>query len=188
MRIVRILAAAGVLLPLVGGCTATFTPSPRPAVVTPMNIVKKQEYIHGTKMTLKNFQTAAIDLGSRRKPVARRELTEEVERYIEMQVEPIVNDFEAGNNLETRLEIGKLQLLCALVYLELAEYREARQMLGEMTRRYGDNPGFLNAAIDRNDIGFGNLEDGMRALKERLSRESPSLLAPLPPRPPVPLS
>ena len=188
MRIFRTLAAAGALLALVGGCATTFTPSPRPAVVTPMNIAKKQEYIRGAKMILKNFQSAAIDLGSRRKPMARRELAGEVERYIALQVEPIVDDFEAGNNLETRLEIGKLQLLCALVYLELAEYREARQMLGEMNRRYGDSPDFLNAAIDRNDIGFGNLEDGMRNLKERLSRESPSLLAPLPPRPSVPLS
>jgi hypothetical protein len=35
-----------------------------------------------------------------------------------------------------------------------------------MERRYGDQPNVLNAAIDRNDVGFGTIGDGMRRLEE----------------------
>jgi hypothetical protein len=88
-----------------------------------------------------------------------------------MQVRPIVVDFEANNNLRTRLGVAELQLLCGLVYLELKEYEEVLGLLNDMKRRYGHNPEMLNTAINSQYIGFQNIGDGMRILNQRLFRE-----------------
>ncbi|MBE0599102.1 MAG: hypothetical protein IH614_17795 [Desulfuromonadales bacterium] len=150
------------------GCSADFQPRAQPAVVGHMQIAKKQEYIQNTKATLKNFQASARDLRARNKPLILEELSGEVHRYIRLRVVPIVNDFEAENNLETRLEIAKLQLLSGLVYFELGEVRKVRQLLREMDRRYQD-PSFLSSAIDSQDIGFSTIGEGMQALRGRLA-------------------
>lgn len=152
-------------------CGCASDPPRRTAVVSYLDVAKKQEYIRGAISTLKIFNEAALDLRSRNKPQARRELAKEVEHYIETQVKPIIGDFEANNNLRTRMEVAELQLLCGLVYLELKEYEEVQSLLKNMKRRYGDNPEILSAAIDRRNIGFRSIEDGMRILNERALRE-----------------
>jgi hypothetical protein len=153
---------------MVSGCGGVaFDPPPRPAVVSHMDVAKKQAQIDSVKSTLKVFRASAQDLRSREKPRELAQLTDQADRYIELQVQPIVEDFEAENNLKTRLEIAKLQLLCGLVYLELDNAEgNIYKLLRDMERRYGDQPNVLNAAIDRNDVGFGTIGDGMRRLEE----------------------
>jgi hypothetical protein len=164
----RTFVAAAVLL-LSGSCAAPL--DPQPAAVSHMSVDKKQDYIRDAESTLKVFNAAAMDLHTRGKPIAQQELAREVKRYIKGQVKPIIVDFEAGNNLETRLEIAKLQLLCGFVYLELEDPWEAVGVLREMERRYGDQPDLLRADLERNDLGFASIAEGMRDLEDRLPRE-----------------
>jgi hypothetical protein len=155
------------VLLVAGGCRPAFDPPPHPAKVSHMNVVKKKAHIDSAKSTLKIFRASAQDLRTRDKPDELETLSEEVERYIKLQVQPVVRDFEASNNLSTRLEIAKLQLLCGLVYLELDNAESnIYNLLQDMERRYGDQPDVLNAAIDRNDVGFDTISDGMRSLDE----------------------
>lgn len=165
-RFFRALATTAVLF-LAGGCSATFDPPPHPAAVSHMDIVTKRTQIDTVKSTLKIFRVSAQDLRSREKPREMAQLTDEADRYIKLQVQPFVKDFEADNNLATRLEVAKLQLLCGLVYLELdnAEWN-LHKLLRDMERRYGDQPDVLNAAIDRNDVGFATIGEGMQTLEE----------------------
>lgn len=165
-RAFRAFIAAAVLL-LAGGCGAAFNPPPRPAAVSHMNVANKQAHIDSAKATLKIFQASAQDLRTRDKPFDQQRLAEEVKRFIRLQVKPIVEDFEAGNTLQTRLEIAKLQLLSGLVYLELDEQWQLNKVLRDMERRYADQPDVFSAAIDRRDVGFGTIGDGMRSLEER---------------------
>lgn len=159
------------VLALVGGCSAA-NPQPRPSAVSHMDVAQKKAYIHGAESTMKIFHAAALDLRSRGKFESQEELAGEVKRYVDLHVKPIVGDFEAGNSLDTRIEIAKLQLLCGVVYLELEDYWEALKLLREMEKRYGDQPDLLSATIDRSDIGFGTIEDGMRRLEEQLFSEA----------------
>jgi hypothetical protein len=165
-RSIRAYVATAVLL-LAGGCNPAFDPPPRPAVVSHMNVVKKQAQIDNVKSTLKIFRASAQDLRGRAKPAEMAQLSDAAERYIDLQVQPLVEDFEVDNNPRTRLEMAKLQLLCGLVYLELdnAEWN-IYKLLREMERQYGNQPDVLNAVIDRNDVGFGTISDGMRSLEE----------------------
>lgn len=159
------------LLALTYGCS-TATPRPSTSAVSHMDVTQKMAYIHGAESTMKVFHAAAMDLRSRGKLQSQEELAGEVKRYVDLHVEPIVDDFEASNSLDTRIEIAKLQLLCGVVYLELEDYWEALKLLREMENRYGDQPDVLSASIDRNDIGFGTIEDGMRRLEEQLFSEA----------------
>ena len=152
-------------------CGCASDPPRTPEVVSYLDVSKKQEYIQNAMSTLKTFHDAAIDLRSRSKPEAQKVLAEEVEHYIDVRVKPIIGDFEANHNLQTRLQIAEMQLLCGLVYLELKEYDEVQVVLKKMKKRYGQSPEILNAAIDRKYVAFRNIEDGMRILNERLQRE-----------------
>lgn len=155
-----------VLFALLWGCASN--PPPPPAMLSYLDVAQKQAYIHNSMSTLKLFHEAALDLRTRGKPLARKELAGEVDHYVEMQVNPIIGDFEANNNLRTRLEVAELQLLCGLVYLELMEYREAMVLLNKMKKRYGDRPEILSAAVNSKYLRYRNIEDGMRILHERL--------------------
>lgn len=162
----RLFVLPGFLL-MAYGCTAAFDPPPHPAAISHMSAVKKQAYIADIKSTLKIFRASAQDLRRRNKPEELDQLSDEVEVYVRMQVQPIVADFEANKNLATRLEVAKLQLLCGLIYLELDNSAwNIHQLLREMKRQYGNQPDVLNTAIDRNDVGFESINEGMRKLNE----------------------
>ena len=165
-RYFRAIAATAVLL-VASGCSTAFDPPPRPAVVSHMDVVHKQAYIANVKSTLKIFRASAQDLRLRGKPEELDRLSDEFELYVQMQVQPIAGDFEVDKNLGTRLDIAKLQLLCGLVYLELDNSAwNIHQLLGDMEQRYGNQPDVLNTAIDRNDVGFGSIREGMQKLDE----------------------
>jgi len=154
---------------LLWGCASD--PPQRHAVVSYLNVSQKQEYIQGAMSTLKIFHAAAIDLRSRHKPLPRKELAEEVNHYIDVQVNPIIGDFEANHNLKTRLQVAELRLLCGMVYLELREYGEALRVIKSLNKHYGNSPEILKAAIDPKNIGSRNIEDGMRIVNERIWHE-----------------
>jgi hypothetical protein len=148
-------------------CSPAFDPPPRPAEVSHFDITTKQAHINNVKKTLEIFRASARDLRSRQKPEELRQLTGQAEHYIKLQVQPLVEDFEADSNLTTRVEIAKLQLLSGMVILELDQPEwKLYKMLRTMEQRYSDQPDVLNAAIDRNEFGFSTIGDGMRSLEE----------------------
>lgn len=169
-RAFRAFSAVAILL-LAGACSPVFDPPPRPAEVSHMDITTKQAHIDNVKKTLKIFRASARDLRSRQKPEELIQLTGQAERYIKLQVQPLVEDFEADSNLTTRVEVAKLQLLSGLVMLEMDRPEwKLYKMLRAMERRYSDQPDVLNAAIDRYEFGFGTIGDGMRSLEEQRFR------------------
>lgn len=151
----------------VGGCSPGFDFQDRPASFSHLDVASKQAHIDSVRSTLKVFHATALDLRRRDRFQSRQSLAAEVDRYVELQVQPIINDFEAGTHLRTRLEIAQLQLLCARIYLELEDYRQVNALLKDMERRFGDQPDVLNATIDRQTIGYGSIAEGMRNLEER---------------------
>jgi hypothetical protein len=162
--------AAVILMVICAGCgTIPFDPQPRPAAVAHLDIVQKHAYIQRTKATLKTFLVSAQDLRSHDRNLSLRELSYRFDRYVTLQVIPIVDDFEAGNSLSSRLEIAKLQLLCGLIYYELGETRRAGDLLETMQQRYGRSPGILGVPLDRGDIGVTSMEGGLGLLEEKLA-------------------
>lgn len=163
--------AASALVLLACGCRPAFNPPPRPAQISHMDVATKLTRIDNVASTLKIFLDTGRDLRSRAKRQELRRLTAEADRYIELQVRPIIHDFEASANLTTRLEIAKLQLLTGLVYLELDNQEwKLYQWLSAMEHRYADQPDVLNATIDRTVFGYDTIAAGLRGLEERRFR------------------
>lgn len=158
---------------LVGGCSSSgFNVRLPPPEVSHLDVAGKQAQVDSVKSTLKVFHATARDLRQRDSLDARTQLAAEFKRYYTLQVQPLVEDFESGNSLQTRLEIAQLQLLGGQVFLELQQNWQLYKLLRDMRQRYGDQPDVLNASIDRNDIGYGTIGDGMRSLQERKAGRS----------------
>jgi hypothetical protein len=172
-RYARALAAVS-LAAFCAGCGAVpFDPQPRPVAVAQLDIARKQEYIQGTKATLKTFLVSARDLRSRDQDLSLREFAHRFDRFVALQVVPIIDDAEAQNSLSTRLEIAKLQLLCGLTYFELGETRRAGELLADMQEHYGGNLALLYAPLDRGDIGVATLASGLQLLEGKLADTRP---------------
>jgi hypothetical protein len=161
-----------VILFLVGGCSSALNSPSSPVTLSDLSLAQKQQYISKAMATLKIFRGTALDLPNRKQTLSRQEMGDEVQRYVKLQVDPILADAEAGAQPQTRLEVAKLQLLCAQVYLDLGKYMESWQCLRAMERRYSNQPDLLSAAIDPREYGFDNLGDGIRDLKKILSSKA----------------
>ncbi len=141
---------------------------PNPIILTRMNIKKKKEYISNAKETLKLFRLVVCDTRTREKTLSVHELGREAHKYMEMYVKPIMNDSEAIENSETKIETATLHLFCAFLYFDIAGYNNVTQYLDLINTRYGKDSYLLSMRIDQKDIGFATLAQGVKELQKRL--------------------
>jgi hypothetical protein len=142
---------------------------PNPIVLTRADIKKTKVYIHNAKETLKIFDLIVNDTNNRRKDLSIDELGREAHKYIEIYVKPLIYDYEGNNNSETKIEIAKLHLLSAFLYLDLGEVNQAMHYLGLIRTRYASDSYLLGMTIDQKDIGFNTLGEGIKDLMEKIS-------------------
>ena len=165
-RFLRLVMA--LLLCWLWGCSS---PSPPPASMSYLDLAAKQTHIRNTLATLETFHRTARDLRTRPAPEAQQELRTETRRYVELQVRPVITDFEANHSVKTQLDLAQLELLCGLVYLELQDYSGALATFDNLKKRYGDRTELLTATLDRRFVDFDHLGAGMDYLDQRLSLE-----------------
>ncbi|MBC2695695.1 MAG: hypothetical protein HF982_10560 [Desulfobacteraceae bacterium] len=140
-----------------------------PMILPYRDIKKKKIYIQSTKNTLKLFASIADNAGKREESLGiREELCREARKYIKIYVKPILNDSEAIQHLETKLEIAKLHLLTVILYFDLALYNQAQDYLNLINKRYGDDLAVLDIIIDQTDIGFSTIAEGIKDLQNQI--------------------
>lgn len=160
----------------VAGCVAPAPQAPvrradvRPVVVAHMDLGQKQRYLTEIKTSLRGMLGSAEDLVQRRKPQALALTLQRGDEFVATYVEPILNDAVAGENQETRFEVGKLYLLTAKFYLRTGAVEQSRGYLRRMAARYGSNTIFMNASIDRSDIGYTSLQEGFNEIRTELAK------------------
>ena len=143
---------------------------PNPIILTHADIKKKKAYIQNTKKIIKLFLLIADDTGKRKKILATADdIGHEAMKYIEIYVKAIVNDSEAINHIETKLEITKLHLLTAILYFHIAQYDQAQNYLNLIHKRYGSDMALLDTTIDKMDVGYNTLSEGVKDLQDRVS-------------------
>lgn len=140
-----------------------------PIILTHTDIEKKKIYILTAKETLKLFRLIADDTLRRGKTLSLDELGREAHKYMEMYVKPLINDSEAYENSETKIEIAKLHVLGAFLYFDIGGYNKVRQYLDLIHTRYGKDSYLLGITINQKDIGFTTLADGIKELQTKLS-------------------
>lgn len=166
------------LLLLSGCCVCNRADWPEPPVLDHMNTVQKTLYLANAKQTLINFRTTALDLQGHHSPrqadeepadCQREGFHCEVARYVEVYAMPILNDAEAMQNLETRLEVAKVNLLSAYALYETDNSRQARSLLKLYDKRYRKDVSIETAMVDSRDMEFATLGEAARNLRAKLT-------------------
>jgi|GEM_PF-1291061 len=139
-----------------------------PIILTRMDIKKKKAYIHNVKQTLKLFRVIVGNMRTRGKTLSIDELGRESHKYMEVYVKPLINDSEANENSELKIETATLYLLCAFLYVDIAGYNKGTQYLNLIQTRYGKDSYLHKMRIDQKDIGFSTLNQGIMEFQKRM--------------------
>ncbi|MCD4689206.1 MAG: hypothetical protein K8R55_07740 [Desulfuromonadaceae bacterium] len=173
-----ILLIVGLSVLLLSGCCGCNKANwPEQLVLDHMNTIQKTQYLKDVKQNLINFRTTVVDLQSHRPPRQPNEEPAgcqhegfhcEVARYVEVHVMPILNDGEALQNLETRLEVAKVNLLSAYALYETGSIGQARKLLKIYDKRYRKDVSIQTAMIDSRDMEFATLGKAAQNLRSKL--------------------
>ena len=145
------------------------SPELRPVVVAHMDLAQKKRYLQEVKASMRDMLNSVDDLTRRRKPQAMSLVRARGDEYVAIYVEPILGDAVAGENLDTKFDVAKLYLLTAKFYLRTGAYEQSRGYLKRMASRYAGNAIFMNASLDRADIGYASLQEGFDELRSELA-------------------
>ena len=173
-----ILLLMGAVLLFVSGCSVCNRADwPESPALGHMNVPQKIQYLANVKQTLINFRTTAVDLPSHQPPCPadeeqgschREGFHCEVARYVDVYAMPILNDAEALQNLETRLEVATVNLLGAYAFYETGSYSQARRLLKMYDKRYREDVSIQDALVDSRTMEFASLGEAARKLRAKL--------------------
>ncbi|APG26750.1 hypothetical protein A7E78_02070 [Syntrophotalea acetylenivorans] len=174
-----ILLIVGLSVFLLSGCYVCNKANwPEQPVLDHMNTMQKTQYLNDVKQNLINFRTTAVDLESHRLPhrpdedpadCQRTGFHCEVARYVEVYAMPVLNDGEALQNLETRLEVAKINLLSAYALYETGSFGQARSLLKMYDKRYRKDVAIETAMVDNRDMEFATLGEAAQNLRSKLT-------------------
>jgi hypothetical protein len=142
-----------------------------------MDLSQKLVYMDNVKRTLMVFRTSLTDIEqhSPELPPEEQPLCEdqsfscEVFKYVEVYAMPIITDDGARANLQTRLDVAKINLLSAFALYETGQNGKARSLVRLFEKQYGDDPSILNASVESGELEFSTLAEGLRSLKWKLT-------------------
>jgi hypothetical protein len=170
------LASAVLILALSGCCACNKADWPKAPVLGHMSVPQKKIYLENVRQNLKVFRLTAAELAihqrmtpeEAQKPCAGMGFRCEVQKYIELYAMPIIQDAEAQENLETRLEVAKVTLLSAYVFEETGQDNRAMKFLKLFKKRYKKDASIQNAVVDPSEMGFSRLAEGAASLESKL--------------------
>jgi hypothetical protein len=170
------LALSVLILALSGCCACNKADWPKEPVLGHMSIPQKKIYLDNVRQNLKVFRLTAKELESHRRMTPEeaqqacsgKEFCCEVQKYVELYAMPIIQDSEAQEHVETRLDVAKVTLLSAAIYEETGQDRRAMKLLKLFNKRYKKDNSILNAVVDPVEMGCSRLEDGAAKLEIKL--------------------
>ncbi len=166
-----------VLILLMTGCGACNRSQwPQSPSLGHMDVSQKLAYMGNVKQNLTVFRTTLADIENHapKLPPEERNACDdeqfscEVYKYIEVYAKPIITDDSALTDLQTRLEVARINLLSALALYEIRQYSEARDLVRFFEKQYGEDPSVLNATIESREK-FSTFGEGLRSLKRNLA-------------------
>jgi hypothetical protein len=171
------LVTAVLLLAVSGCCTCNRADWPQAPTIAHMSIAQKKIYLGHVGQNLAVFRRTSDEMEKHRHAENPAEAQDacpgqdfrcEAEKYLELYAMPIINDAQAGENVETRLEVAKVTLLSAYVYYQTGQTGKASKLLHLFKKRYKRDAAVLSAVVDPGEMGFSRLSDGVRELEVKL--------------------
>jgi hypothetical protein len=171
------LLAGTLVFQLSGCCSCNRADWPDSPSLAHMDLSQKLIYMDNVKRTLMVFRTSLADIEQHAPelPPEEQPLCEdqsfpcEVFKYVEVYAMPIITDDGALANLQTRLDVAKINLLSAFALYETGQYGKARSLVRLFEKQYGEDPSVLNAFVESGELEFSTLGEGLRSLKWKLT-------------------
>lgn len=95
-------------------------------------------------------------------------LSIEINKYIYMFVDPLLNDVYEDDNIESNVLVAKLHFVVISLYFNVDNKKQAREYLQLFHQRYGNFKNFSDLTINSMDIGYSTLGEGIKELEERV--------------------
>ena len=175
MMVKRIAIVIVALFCFLSGCAPKTVQEPVFAIPSPIlpsyvDIEAKQKYVQNIKYTLTLYRRVILDIKTYHQKFRLEELATEADKYINKYVSTMLTDSDLGNDVENNVEIAKLYLLVASIYVDVGYKKQAREYLRLFRNRYDNDEHLLDLTLNSMDIGYPTLGEGMRELQERVDR------------------
>jgi hypothetical protein len=164
-----------ILLLLLSGCTTqeiVYAPPytlPKQIIPANIDIKAKRENMRDVKHTLMLYNKL-VDSIKIYHPKSNLDIfADELDKYIETYVNPVINDYHLSKNSETSAEIAKMYLIITSLYYKIDEDKHAREYIKLFQRRYGDNKNFFDLTLSSTDIAYSTLGEGMAELAVKVN-------------------
>jgi hypothetical protein len=96
------------------------------------------------------------------------DLSIEINKYISMFVNPLLNDVYEDDNIEINLSLAKLHFVVISLYSNIDNQKQAREYLQLFHQRYNNYKKLSDLTINSMDIGYSTFGEGLKELEERV--------------------
>jgi hypothetical protein len=96
-------------------------------------------------------------------------LATEVNKYIYMYVNPIINETYEKDTVEINVLVAKLHFVVISLYSNLDNKKQVKEYLQLFHKRYGNYKDFSDLTLDSIDIGYSTLGAGIKELEQRVN-------------------
>jgi hypothetical protein len=142
-----------------------------PVISIDVNDETKMAYLGDIKHTLNLYSQLLADLKYYHKPNSTRELSQEIDEYVETYVNDFLFNSDSNGSVDVQMEVAKIHLLVVSLYLDMGDTIKAQGYLKSFSERYHKDTYLLAKTLNSKDIGYQSLEQGMDELTERARRE-----------------
>ena len=129
----------------------------------------KQKHIQDITRMLVSYHSVLLNTKTYHPESNQDDLSIEVNKYIYMYVNPILNDTYENDNVEINVLVAKLHFVVISLYFNIDNKKQVREYLQLFHQRYGNYKDFSDLTLDSNDIGYSTLGEGIKELEQRVN-------------------
>ena len=135
---------------------------------TKVDVKVKHKYIQDITRMLISYQSVLSNTKTYHPESNLDDLSIEVDKYIYMFVNPILNDAYEDDNMEINVLVIKLHFVVISLYFNIDNQKQAREYLQLFHQRYGNYKDFSDLTINSMEIGYSTLGERIKELEERV--------------------
>jgi len=144
-------------------------PLPWKIIPTKVDVKVKHKYIQDITRMLISYHGVLSNTKTYHPESNLDDLSIEVDKYIYMFVNPILNDTYEDDNMEMNVLVVKLHFVVISLYFNIDNKKQVREYLQLFHQRYGNYKDFSDLTLDSTDIGYSTLGEGIKELEQRVN-------------------
>ena len=135
---------------------------------TKVDVKVKQKHIEDITRMLVSYHSVLSNTKMYHPESNLDDLSIEVNKYIYMFVNPILNDTYEDDSIEINVLVAKLHFVVISLYFNIDNKKQVREYLQLFHQRYGNYKDFSDLTINSMDIGYSTLGEGIKEFEQRV--------------------